>query len=339
MKKEIVIKEKQLPANIKDLQQFILVTTEALKLYKTKLAVVNKLDISKAVRDQTLQDGQKVGTALLYAETKLGELIRELPKKGKTKEYGSTGGTIPTLPEGITKKQSHISQQLAGHKELVEKTIKEAKENEDIPTKIEVLRKIKEEERERKRNKTNAQPLPAKKFKVIYADPPWQYDVDLSSGATRSPETNYSVMDLESLKTFGEKVKELSYKDCILFMWITAPKLNWMNDVLEAWGFTYKTNLIWDKIKPNMGHYSSVRHEILIIAGKGNCSPTCDGKTIQSIDSVQAIEKSSKHSEKPIEFRKIIEKLYPDCKKIELFARGIPPDGWIFWGNQVDANE
>ena len=176
--------------------------------------------------------------------------------------------------------------------------------------------------------------LPKGKYQVIYADIPWSYDVDLSSGATRSPERNYPVMDLDKIKSFGEKIKEITAENCVLFMWITAPKLNWMNDVLEAWGFQYKTNLIWDKVKPVMGHYSSVRHEILIIAGKGNSAPACDGKTIQSIDSVQVIEKSSKHSEKPKEFYGIIEKLYPNTQKIELFHRGICPIGWTCWGNE-----
>ncbi len=181
--------------------------------------------------------------------------------------------------------------------------------------------------------------LPEGKFEVIYCDPPWKYDVDLSSGATRSPENNYPVMDLEDIKNFGEKIKEASNKNCILFMWITAPKLNWMNAVLEAWGFEYKTNLIWDKIKPNMGHYSSVRHELLVIAGKGTCSPTCDGKTIQSIDSVQSIEKSARHSEKPIEFVEIIEKLYPDKKYLELFARNKNKrKNWTYWGNEANGN-
>ena len=177
--------------------------------------------------------------------------------------------------------------------------------------------------------------LPEDKYQVIYMDIPWKYDVDLSSGSTRSPENNYPVMDLEEIKEFGKKVKEISADNCVLFMWITAPKLNWMDDVLEAFGFTYKTNLIWDKIKPNMGHYSSVRHEILIIAGKGNCAPTCDGKTIQSIDSVQSMEKSSRHSEKPKEFYEIIEKLYPNTKRIELFLRGKPHKGWSGWGQEA----
>ena len=177
--------------------------------------------------------------------------------------------------------------------------------------------------------------LPKGKYNVIYADPPWAYDVDLSSGATRSPENNYPVMDLESIKKFGDKVQEISAKDCILFLWITAPKFNWLFETLESWGFEYKTNFIWDKIKPNMGHYSSVRHEILIIAGKGKCAPTCDGKTIQSIDSVQSIDKSSTHSQKPKEFIEIIEKLYPNHKYIELFARkNNKREGWTFWGNE-----
>ena len=178
--------------------------------------------------------------------------------------------------------------------------------------------------------------LPKGKYQVIYMDIPWAYDVDLSTGATRSPENSYSVMDLEKIKNFGLRVRELAADDCVLFMWITAPKLNWMGEVLEAFGFEYKTNLIWDKVKPNLGHYSSVRHEILIIAGKGKCAPTCDGETIQSIDSVQSIEKSSRHSEKPLEFMDIIDKLYPSYRKIELFARNKEKrKGWDYWGQEA----
>ncbi len=187
-------------------------------------------------------------------------------------------------------------------------------------------------------NKLPTPDLPKGKWQVLYIDPPWAYDVDLSEGATRSPTNNYPVMELEELKKFGEKVKEVSHKDCTLFMWITAPKLNWLNDVLEAFGFEYKTNLIWDKVKPNMGHYSSVRHEILIIAGKGKCAPTCDGKTIQSVDSVQSIENSARHSEKPLEFMDIIDRLYPDCKKLEMFARNKEQrKNWTYWGQEANA--
>jgi N6-adenosine-specific RNA methylase IME4 len=82
-----------------------------------------------------------------------------------------------------------------------------------------------------------------------------------------------------------------------------------------------------------MGFYSSVRHEILLIAGKGSCCPT-DHKLANSIDSVQVIEKTNKHSQKPEGFRKLIESLYPDKKKIELFARE-KIQGWQTWGNEI----
>ena len=180
--------------------------------------------------------------------------------------------------------------------------------------------------------------LPKGKYQVIYIDIPWAYDVDLSEGATRSPTNNYPVMELEDIKKFGEEIKKISHENCTMFLWITAPKLNWMNEVLDSFGFDYKTNLIWDKVKPNMGHYSSVRHEILIIAGRGKCAPTCDGKTIQSIDSVQSIEKSKIHSQKPEEFIDIIDKLYPNTKKIEIFARNNKKrENWCYWGNEANA--
>ena len=239
-----------------------------------------------------------------------------------------------TLPQGITKQQANKFRTLAENKDVIEQVKAEAKENDDLPTRTEVLRRVQEMRREKLKNVESPE-LPTDVYDLIYCDPPWAYDVDLSSGATRSPQNNYPVMDLDALIEFGSKVKKISANNCVLFMWITAPKLNWMMDILESWGFEYKTNLIWDKIKPNMGHYSSVRHEILVIVVKGNYAPQADGVTIQSIDSVQSIEKTPRHSEKPEEFRRIIEKLYPNTKKIELFSRK-RSEGWDVWGN--DAN-
>jgi N6-adenosine-specific RNA methylase IME4 len=85
---------------------------------------------------------------------------------------------------------------------------------------------------------------------------------------------------------------------------------------------------IWDKVKHNFGHYNSVRHELLLLCTRG--SYPREGKTL--IDSVQTIERSDEHSEKPEEFRKIIETIYPAAKKIELFARK-EVQGWETWGN------
>lgn len=259
-------------------------------------------------------------TGIVLTKHAIGKRILEEEKRP---EYGE--GTI-----------KNIARDLGIGKTEIYACVQFAKKYPEIPTAWEnsSWRTIRNERLYLPRPKPETPELPEGRYRVILADPPWEYDVDLSRGATRSPERNYPVMNLEEIKKFGERIKEISHTNCILFLWITAPKLNWMNDVLEAWGFEYKTNFIWDKIKPNLGHYSSVRHEILIIAGKGKCSPTCDGKTIQSIDSVQSIEKSTKHSQKPNEFRKIIETLYPNSKKIELFARE-KADGWDSWGLEI----
>jgi len=79
-----------------------------------------------------------------------------------------------------------------------------------------------------------------------------------------------------------------------------------------------------------MGHYNSVRHELLLIATKGSCIPD----NVELFDSVQSIERTDRHSEKPEEFRKIIETLYIYGNKLELFARK-SVEGWEVFGNEL----
>jgi len=126
-------------------------------------------------------------------------------------------------------------------------------------------------------------------------------------------------------------VKDIADKDAVLFLWITSPKLNLFLQLMEAWGFEYKTSFVWDKVKHNMGHYNSVRHEFLLIGGRGKSTP--DLKNLY--DSVVTIERSDKHSEKPVEFLNIIDNLYQHGDRIELFARQAKKENWYFWGNEV----
>ena len=95
------------------------------------------------------------------------------------------------------------------------------------------------------------------------------------------------------------------------------------------WDFKYKTSFVWNKIKHNFGYYNSVRHELLLVCTKGSCRP--DNSKL--FNSVQSIERKA-HSEKPDEFREIIDTLYTKGKKIELFSRK-KVEGWDVWGNQV----
>ena len=168
-----------------------------------------------------------------------------------------------------------------------------------------------------------------KKYSVIYADPPWMYDGGKPlSDKYGDVQKHYPPM--ESVDICALPVADLAQNDCVLFLWATAPKLPEALKVIESWGFQYKTCIVWDKVKHNFGFYFSVRHELLLIAGKGKSTPN---KTSELHDSVISIERSDKHSEKPEYFRQLIEKMY-EGEKIELFARK-KSENWDVWGNQA----
>lgn len=171
--------------------------------------------------------------------------------------------------------------------------------------------------------------LPDSKYRVIYADPPWKYGDQLTEnyGAVKY---HYPAMSIKELCDMP--VADLCERDAVLFLWVTSPLLYEAAPIIKAWGFTYKTSFVWDKVKHNMGHYNSVRHEFLLICTRGSCTP--DNRKLH--DSVQTIERA-KHSEKPEKFREIIEELYPYGKRLELFARR-EADGWDAHGNQIGGD-
>ena len=176
--------------------------------------------------------------------------------------------------------------------------------------------------------------LPTGKYRVIYADPPWKYNdtMKISSdglGENYGPaEAHYPPMTVPELCALP--IKKLAEDNAVLFLWTTSPLLEATFDIIKAWGFKYKTSFIWDKVKHNMGHYNSVRHEFLLVCTKGSCTP--DVKKL--FDSVQSIERTDRHSQKPSEFREIIDTIYPNGARIELFAREFF-DGWDAWGNEA----
>ena len=174
--------------------------------------------------------------------------------------------------------------------------------------------------------------LPAGQYRVIYADPPWHYgdgrtgDLMTATGA----QDHYPTMKLAELKALD--VPSIAAPDSVLFLWATSPLLPDALELAQAWGFKYKASFIWDKIKHNLGHYNSVRHEFLLICTKGSATPD----NVKLYDSVQSIERQ-KHSAKPEEFRAIIDELYTVGARIELFRRGDAVEGWEVWGNESAA--
>jgi len=171
--------------------------------------------------------------------------------------------------------------------------------------------------------------LPDAKYRVLYADPPWSYG---NTQPDYHPEQrdHYRVMPLADLCAMP--VAERCEDNAVLFLWVTSPMLEESFQIIRAWGFRYKTSFVWDKIKHNMGHYNSVRHEFLLVCVRGSCPPDVP----KLFDSVQTIERAE-HSRKPEEFRQIIDTIYPHGKRLEIFGRG-PHEGWDVFGDEAPVS-
>ncbi|MFA4974890.1 MAG: MT-A70 family methyltransferase [bacterium] len=167
-------------------------------------------------------------------------------------------------------------------------------------------------------------PTPAGQYSVILADPPWRYE--FSETGTREIENQYPTMDLEEIKA----LKVPAADDAILLLWTTAPKLEESLEVLNAWGFTYRTCAIWDKEKKGMGYWFRIQHELLLVGIKGNF------KTPDPENRFDSVIRSPRegHSEKPACVYTMIERMFPEQSRIELFAR-TNREGWAAWGNEV----
>ena len=169
------------------------------------------------------------------------------------------------------------------------------------------------------------------KYAVIYADPPWQYSGDQHTHEEQETVLgdHYPSMPLRDICELPQA--KLGASDCVLFLWTTSPMLPEALSVIHAWGFAYKASMIWDKVAHNVGHYVSVRHELLLIATKGQ-----PPKVPKLADSVY-VEERGEHSRKPQYFRNLISELYPQGKRIEFFCRGKGDEGWGTWGNEAEG--
>lgn len=261
----------------------------------------------------------------LEAERKMGGMLRRTELQHGARGIGKSGvpasnSTPPSLAElGLTKRESSQAKQLFS---LPEEKFEAVKTGEKTRTEV---------NREQRRENIIREiiEMPSDKYRVIYADPPWKYgDTRDSLSVATGASTHYPTMDISELCALP--VIDLAEDNAILFLWVTSPILPKAFDIIKAWGFVYKSSFIWDKVKHNMGHYNSVRHELLLICTRGSCLPDSD----KLVDSVQSIERTDKHSQKPEEFRKIIDNLYPYGNRIELFARGQLPEQWRKWGNE-----
>jgi N6-adenosine-specific RNA methylase IME4 len=151
------------------------------------------------------------------------------------------------------------------------------------------------------------------KFTTVYADPPWRYSNTAARGAA---ENHYRTMSVEEI--CNEPVKELVTEHAHLHLWTTNAFLFDALEVIRAWGFQYKSCLIWVKPQLGMGNYWRVSHEYLLLGVRGNL-PFNDRK----IRSWQLARRTI-HSRKPFLFRGLIEQGQPRTVFGTLWSRGTP---------------
>ena len=174
----------------------------------------------------------------------------------------------------------------------------------------------------------NAPPPTDRRYPIIYADPPWQYDFSPSND--RSVENHYPTMPIEEILALS--VEELATPDAMLFLWAPPSFIKKGIATLEAWGFELATSMVWVKDRIGTGIYVRQRHEYLLLGKRGQPITPRPGSQPDSV--IEAPRQ--KHSAKPDQIYDLIEKMYPDLPKIELFCRS-PRSGWDAWGNQAEA--
>lgn len=164
--------------------------------------------------------------------------------------------------------------------------------------------------------------LPEDHFGCIYADPPWPYE----NQATRASTSNhYPTMTLDAICSLPAGQRALAKSH--LWLWTTNGFLREAFTVIEAWGFAHSSVMVWVKPQMGMGNYVRVCHEFLMIATRGALAGRSgDQRSVIEHDRME-------HSQKPEEFRTVIEAVSPG-PYLELFGRKEVP-GWTVWGNQI----
>lgn len=170
--------------------------------------------------------------------------------------------------------------------------------------------------------RANNKPLEASlgSFSVVYADPPWNYMGELSVG--------YPCMSTQEICDMP--IHDVTTEDAVLFLWCSSSLLAEGLQVMSAWGFTFKTSAVWDKNVMGQGAYFRQAHEVLMIGIKGQVPEVPYSSRPSSVLKFPRAE----HSRKPVDLYQIIDDMYPELAKVELFCRGEPPEGWIGWGNE-----
>ena len=166
-------------------------------------------------------------------------------------------------------------------------------------------------------------------FEVLLADPPWRFAANSDANPGKGARRHYSTMTLEQIAALP--VREIAAPKALLLLWVTVPFRHRADEIVRAWGFRSKSEVVWVKSRIATGYWSRNRHEVCVIATRGGFP--CPRPALFP-DSV-IVAPTREHSRKPDELQDVIDARLGDRRRLEMFARRSRP-GWTTWGNDVD---
>jgi N6-adenosine-specific RNA methylase IME4/ParB-like chromosome segregation protein Spo0J len=288
-----------------------------------------------AAKLATLRDGQRAdlveGLPIGRASALLNVGERTVARAREVQEHGA-----PELVSAVERGEVSVSaaaniatRPIGEQREIVARGKREI---------LEVAKAIRAEEATRRRSarieriieisKGNSPLNLGRTYPVILADPPWKFHL-YGPDTARVAERHYPTMNVQELCAVAVAA-DLATPDAVLFLWAPTPLLSDALNVMTAWGFEYVTNIVWVKDRIGVGHWVRNQHELLLIGRRGEFPTPEPANRPGSV--IEAPRRE--HSQKPDEAYELIERMYPDLPKLELFAR-YTRLGWDVWGNET----
>lgn len=321
------------------------VSVQAAKVWLDQCMQIDEIKRVKIQAQALEREMQEAGAIKIYAERRLGQILGEVEiKRGVKPQLVNNFDQFGLRDIGISKNESMWYQTLASiPDEVLDDTLADYEARGRIPKASGIARNWRAEQKAQELKETPLYMTVNKDggmmtnsmaalvesvasgnlapFGCVYADPPWRYD----NNATRAAAKNhYPTMTVDEIKAMP--IEKLVGDRALLWLWTTNAFLRESFEVIEAWGFDYKSVLVWDKAKMGIGNYVRLQHEFLMIGSRGK-QTTLTTNT----PSVIRIQRE-RHSAKPEAIREVVERNSP-ASKLELFGRARKA-GWVVYGNE-----
>jgi N6-adenosine-specific RNA methylase IME4 len=304
----------QLGQDFKDVNAFL----DSIKLDNLRIVADQRKRIAERIKElQPVASNRAIARTMGVSPQTIG---RDAVPFGTAIPSKSAGKNVSNVPNGTPPPVSG-----AAAAKLVDRAV----------GKQERVEAKKEHRAERERRLADAtiqasQALNVQQYSVIYADPPWRFEpYSRETGMDRAADNHYPTMTLDEIKA----LKIPAAPDCVLFLWATVPMLPEALEVITAWGFTYRSHFVWVKNRAGTGYWNRNQHELLLVGVRGSIPAPAPGKQYSSVIEANV----GTHSAKPFHFTEMIEELFPNLPRLEMFARGEVSGGWDGWGNEANA--